>query len=57
MSPVTRQARAATIARALAFAVLLGLQVACLVRMRSPEVVDDAPFFFRYAENLAAGHG
>ncbi len=42
---------------ALAFAVLLGLQVASLIRQRTPYFEDDAAFFFRYAENLAAGHG
>jgi hypothetical protein len=41
----------------LAFALLLGLQGVTLVRMHSPNFTDDAPFFFRYAENLAAGHG
>jgi hypothetical protein len=53
---VTR-ARASTSASVLAFAVLFGLQIVCLIRMRSVDLVDDAPFFFRYAENLAAGHG
>jgi len=45
------------VSSALAFALLFGLQIACLIRMHSAELVDDAPFYFRYAENLAAGHG
>lgn len=57
MALLDSRARMSTIASALAFAVLFGLQIACLIRMRSTDLVDDSPFFFRYAENLAAGHG
>jgi hypothetical protein len=42
---------------ALAFALLFALQIAALVVYRADYVSDDAAFFFRYAENLAAGHG
>lgn len=52
-----RMASVSSISSMLAFALLLGLQGVSLVRMHSPFLLDDAPFFFRYAENLAAGHG
>jgi hypothetical protein len=44
-------------AAALALALLLGLQVVCLALQRTPYFEDDAAFFFRYAENIAAGQG
>jgi len=41
----------------LAFAVLLGLYGASMVRQRNPMAEDDVLYFYRYADNLAAGNG
>ncbi len=42
---------------ALGWLFLLGLQVVFFLRHHPPYFEDDAAFFLRYAENLAAGHG
>src|ERR1700752_1805598 len=41
----------------LAFGFLFALFAQRLAYQRDPYVVDDAAFFYRYAENIAAGHG
>jgi hypothetical protein len=45
------------VARTLALAFLLALQAACLFAQRTPLFEDDALFYLRYADNLAAGNG
>lgn len=60
MTPSPLEARADTGTaplRALALALLLAVQSACLLAQRTPLFEDDALFYLRYADNLAAGHG